>query len=70
MNGEGCEITKCPKCSGTEMAKGKLTLSTGHYLSGIVFEPDGRRFFTLSVMPGPSIATVGHYRPLLRSRTP
>jgi hypothetical protein len=56
MNGEGCETTKCPKCGGIEIAKGRLTLSFGHYLSGMVFEPEGRRLFTLSVMPGSFIA--------------
>jgi predicted nucleic-acid-binding Zn-ribbon protein len=56
MNGEGSEITKCPKCGGVEIAKGRLSLSTGHYLSGMVFEPESRRFFTLNVIPGTYLA--------------
>jgi predicted RNA-binding Zn-ribbon protein involved in translation (DUF1610 family) len=56
MNGEGHDTTKCPKCGKTEIAKGRLSLSSGHYLSGMVFEPERRRFFTLNVMPGPYLA--------------
>jgi hypothetical protein len=44
--------TKCPKCGGAEIARGRISMSTGHYLWGMVFEPEGRRFLTLSTMSG------------------
>src|ERR1700722_13099030 len=45
-------MTKCPKCGGTEIATGRISLSSGHHLWGMVFEPEGRRYLALTIMPG------------------
>lgn len=55
MNNHDGEMTKCPKCSGNDISKGRLTLSAGHHLSGMAFEPEGRRFFTLTITPGTAL---------------
>ena len=45
-------MTKCPKCGGVEIAKGKLTRSSDEFLSDIVFGPDGLRFLTVTLKHG------------------
>lgn len=55
MNAEGSEITKCFKCGGTQIAKGRVSMSSGHPLWPMVFEPGGRHFFALTIMPGTSL---------------
>jgi hypothetical protein len=60
MNGEDLSMSKCPKCGSMEVAKGRISLSSGHYLSGTVFEPEGRRSFTLTVMPGTFLDSESH----------
>ena len=60
MNDEDRELTKCLKCGGNEIAKGSLSLTGGHYLSGMVFEPEGRRFFTLTTRPGTTLNPISY----------
>jgi len=45
-------MTKCFKCGGTEIAKGKITRSSDEYFSDIVFGPEGLRFLTVTLNHG------------------
>jgi hypothetical protein len=45
-------MTKCFKCGGTEIAKGKITRSKEEFFSDIVFGPDGIRFLTFALRQG------------------
>lgn len=45
-------MTKCFKCGGTEMVKGKITRSSEEYLWGMVFAPEGLLFLTLTPRHG------------------
>lgn len=45
-------MTKCFKCGGTEIAKGKITRSSEDYFSDIVFGPEGLRFLTVTLQHG------------------
>ena len=45
-------MTKCFKCGGTEIVKGKITRSSEDYFSDIVFGPEGLRFLTLTSRHG------------------
>ena len=60
MNDGDSEITKCPKCGGSEIAKGRITMASGGYASGMVFEPEGRCFFTLTVMLGSPLSQASY----------
>lgn len=45
-------MTKCFRCGGTEIAKGKITRSSEDYFSDIVFGPDDLRFLTVTLKYG------------------
>ena len=45
-------MTKCFKCGGTEIAKGKIRRSSEEFFSDIVFGPDTARFLTLALEHG------------------
>jgi len=45
-------MTKCNKCGGTEIVKGKITRSSDEFFSDIVFGPDDLRFLTLTLKHG------------------
>ena len=45
-------MTKCCKCGGTEIAKGKIRRSSEEFFSDIVFGPEGTRFFALTIEHG------------------
>jgi len=45
-------MTTCFKCGGTEIAKGKIRLSSEEFFSDIVFGPDGLSFLTLTLDRG------------------
>ena len=53
-------MTKCLKCGGTEIARGKITRSSEEYFSDIVFEPEGLRFFTLTIQHGTKLDSVSY----------
>ena len=50
-------MTKCFKCGGLEIVKGKITRSGRDFFSDIVFAPEGLRFLTLTLQPGTPLQT-------------
>ena len=44
-------MTKCYKCGGTEIAKGKITVGYQSF-STLVFQPEGLKFFSFSLLQG------------------
>jgi predicted nucleic-acid-binding Zn-ribbon protein len=45
-------MTKCFKCGGTEIAKGKIRRSSEEFFSDIVFGPEDIPFLTLTLKRG------------------
>ena len=45
-------MTKCFKCNGTEIAKGKIPTPSDELFSDIVFAPDGLRFLAVTFNHG------------------
>lgn len=48
-------MTKCFRCGGTELVKGKITRSNQEYFSDIAFGPDGLRFLALTLQHGTNL---------------
>jgi len=48
-------MTKCLKCGGTELAKGKITRPSSAILMPVVFEPDGLRVLTFTLNHGTAL---------------
>ncbi len=53
-------MTKCFKCGGTEIVRGKISRSSQEYFSDLVFEPEGLRFFTLTLQHGTRMEPVSY----------
>ncbi len=53
-------MTKCFKCGGTEIVRGKISRSSQEYFSDLVFEPEGLRFFTLTLQHGTTMDPVSY----------
>jgi hypothetical protein len=48
-------MTKCYKCGGTEIAKGKITMGQQVFAT-LVFQPEGIKFFSFSLSQGTVLA--------------
>jgi hypothetical protein len=53
-------MTKCYKCGGSEIARGKIRRSSYEYFSDIVFGPDNLRFLALTLERGTKLAETSY----------